>query len=102
MQYKYRVIGIVKQPFILRGAYFIKGSTIDFCITQNEFEFVKERCNLEKVIELANENNSVQNKAQNSVSTAQNGTADKSIKPTPETPSKRKYTRHKDIADKKE
>lgn len=46
--------------------------------------------------------NETANNADNSVSTAQNGKADKSIKPTPETPSKRKYTRHKDIADKKE
>lgn len=46
--------------------------------------------------------NETANNADNSVSTAQNGKADKSIKPTPETPSKRKYTRHSSIADKKE
>lgn len=104
MQYRYRVIGKVIQPFILRGAYFIKNSTMDFCITEKELEFVKERCNLEKVLDLSNEDNSVSKSTRGNgdktVSTAQSAEVDKSIKPTPKTPVKRQYTRHTANGDK--
>lgn len=52
MQYRYRVLGKIEHSFILRGAYFEVGSTIDFYITDSEIDFVKERCNLETIKDL--------------------------------------------------
>lgn len=63
MQYRYRVIGKVKQSFILRGAYFGINDTIDFYITENELEFVKERCELDIVEDLQKAENSISNVA---------------------------------------
>ncbi len=52
MQYRYRVEGKVEKSFILRGAYFAVGSTIEFCVTESELSFVKERCKLAKIVDL--------------------------------------------------
>lgn len=64
MQYRYRVVGKVKQSFILRGAYFGIHSTIDFYITENELEFVKERCSLDTIEDLQKAENSISNVAE--------------------------------------
>lgn len=64
MQYRYRVIGKVKQSFILRGAYFGINDTIDFYITENELEFVKERCSLDTIEDLQKAENSISNVAE--------------------------------------
>ena len=52
MQYRYRVEGKVEKVFILRGAYFPIGRTIEFYVTENELLFVKQNCTLSKVIDL--------------------------------------------------
>ena len=52
MNYKYRVKGVVEKPFILRGAYFRIGSSVDCHIIESELNFLKERCKLTQVIDL--------------------------------------------------
>ena len=49
MNYRYRVKGIAEKAFILRGAHFRVGGTIDTAILESELAFVKERCRLDKV-----------------------------------------------------
>lgn len=49
MNYRYKVKGIAEKAFILRGAHFRIGGTIDTVILESELAFVKERCKLEKV-----------------------------------------------------
>lgn len=104
MQYRYRVVGKVLQPFILRGAYFIKGSEIEFYITESEFDFVKERCELEKVedLQVAKTDNSVSksNKAQNKPSTAQSESVQANTQPKAEQPTKRQYNKRNSVSDK--
>ena len=63
MQYRYRVVGKVKQSFILRGAYFGINDTIDFYITESELEFVKERCELDTIEDSQKAENSISNVA---------------------------------------
>ena len=105
MQYRYRVVGKVVQPFILRGAYFIKGSEIDFCITESELNFVKERCELEEVKDLqkaTETTNSVpkSKEAQKQGSTTQKEVAQSNTQPKAELPSKRQYTKRNSVSDK--
>ena len=49
MNYRYRVKGVAEKAFIMRGAHFRVGGTIDTVILESELAFVKERCRLEKV-----------------------------------------------------
>lgn len=49
MNYRYRVKGVVEKAFIMRGAHFRVGGTIDTVILESELAFVKERCRLDKV-----------------------------------------------------
>lgn len=53
MNYRYKVKGIAEKAFILRGAYFRIGGTIDTVILDSELAFVKERCRLENVEDLS-------------------------------------------------
>lgn len=65
MEYRYRVVGKVSQPFILRGAHFLLGSKIEFYVTDSELDFVKERCELIRIDDLQKKpeaNNSVSSK----------------------------------------
>lgn len=105
MQYRYRVVGKVVQPFILRGAYFIKGSKIEFYITESELDFVKERCELENIEDLQKATETINsvsksNKAQNKLSTAQNDTVRANTQLEPQTSSKRQYTKRNSVSDK--
>lgn len=52
MNYRYKVKGVAEKAFILRGAHFRVGGTIDTVILESELAFVKERCKLEKVEDL--------------------------------------------------
>lgn len=52
MDYRYRVKGVAEKSFILRGAHFRIGGTIDTVILERELAFVKERCKLDKVEDL--------------------------------------------------
>ena len=52
MNYRYKVKGIAEKAFILRGAHFRIGGTIDTVILESELAFVKERCRLEKVVDM--------------------------------------------------
>lgn len=52
MNYRYRVKGCAEKAFILRGMHFRIGGTIDTVILESELAFVKERCKLEKVVDL--------------------------------------------------
>ena len=52
MKFKYRVKGKVNSPFILRGLHFAVDSDMDFCIYENEAEFVKERVSVSDLIDL--------------------------------------------------
>ena len=52
MNYRYKVKGRVENPFILRGLDFNIGGTIDTVILESELAFVKERCRLEKVVDM--------------------------------------------------
>ena len=106
MQYRYRVVGKATQPFILRGAYFAIGRKIEFYIAESELDFVKERCELEKIEDLqktTETNNSVsknQEKAQNKHSTAQGESVHANTQPKSEFQSKRQYTRRNSDSDK--
>lgn len=105
MQYRYRVVGKVIRPFILRGAYFIKGNEIEFYIAENELDFVKERCELEKVEDLQKATEAVNsvsksNKAQNKPSTAREDSVQANTQPKSELPSKRQYTKRNSVSDK--
>lgn len=53
MTKKYRVKGKVNSPFILSGLYFAIDSDMDFCINENEIEFVKERVSISELIDLS-------------------------------------------------
>lgn len=53
MNYRYSVKGIAEKAFILRGLHFRVGSKIDTAILESELAFVKERCKLTKVEDLA-------------------------------------------------
>lgn len=52
MNYRYKVKGIAEKAFILRGSHFRIGGTIDTVILESELAFVKERCRLEKVVDM--------------------------------------------------
>lgn len=52
MNYRYRVKGCAEKAFILRGMHFRIGGTIDTVILESELAFIKERCRLEKVVDL--------------------------------------------------
>ena len=106
MQYRYRVVGKVTQPFILRGAYFVIGSKIEFCITESELYFVKERCKLENVEDLqkaTETTNSVSksNNAQKQLFTVQSNTVQANTQPKSELPPKRQYTKRTSVSDNK-
>lgn len=91
MQYRYRVLGKVEQSFILRGAYFAIGNTIDFYITENELGFVKERCKLEMIEDLqkpTETENSI-----SSVAKPNSKSTQKMVQPTVEKPVKRQYNK---------
>ena len=51
MKFKYRFKGKVNSQFILRGFLFKVGSKIDFCISENELEFVKNHCEIIDIID---------------------------------------------------
>lgn len=51
MKFKYRVKGKVNSQFILRGFLFRVGSKIDFCVSENELEFVKQHCEIIEIID---------------------------------------------------
>lgn len=103
MQYRYRVVGKVVKPFILRGAYFVKGSEIKFYITESELDFVKERCELEEIEDLQKATEtanpvSKSNKAQNKPSTAQSESVQANTQQEPQKPSKRQYTKRSGVS----
>lgn len=51
MKFKYRFKGKVNSQFVLRGMLFKTGSNIDFCISENELEFVKKYCTVIDIID---------------------------------------------------
>ena len=51
MKFKYRFKGKVNSQFVLRGFLFRVGSNIDFCISENELEFVKQHCETIEIID---------------------------------------------------
>lgn len=53
MTKKYRVKGKVNSPFILSGMHFAIDSDMDFCINENEIEFIKERVSVSELIDLS-------------------------------------------------
>lgn len=53
MGFRYRIRGKVESPFILRGIHFTIGSDIDLIIYKHELCFVKERCQINELIDLA-------------------------------------------------
>ena len=53
MKYRYRLKGLVKNAFIIRGVHFCVGDSIDFCVYENELEFVKSRCEKCDLIDLS-------------------------------------------------
>ena len=67
MNFEYRVKGKVEQAFILRGHCSNVGTTIDLLLSENELEFVKERCSDFIVSKLNNNTNvSINSKLVNS------------------------------------
>ena len=52
MNYRYRVEGVAEKAFILRGMHFRIGREIETAILESELAFVKERCRLDKVVDL--------------------------------------------------
>ena len=51
MKFKYRFKGKVNSQFVLRGFLFKVGSNIDFCVSENELEFVKKHCEAIDIID---------------------------------------------------
>lgn len=51
MRFRYRFKGKVNSQFVLRGFLFKVGSKIDFCVSENELEFVKQHCEIIEVID---------------------------------------------------
>lgn len=52
MELQYRVFGKVNKAFILRGMHFGYGFNFDFCVTEEELQFVKERSDVKKIKDL--------------------------------------------------
>ena len=52
MKFKYRVKGKVNSQFVVRGLLFRVGSDIDFCVSKNELEFVKQNCKISEIIDI--------------------------------------------------
>lgn len=53
MDYRYRVIGVAKSAFILRGRHFRIGGGVEAHILESELAFVKEHCELTEIIDNA-------------------------------------------------
>ena len=51
MKFRYRFKGKVNSQFVLRGSLFKVGSSIDFCISESELEFVKQYCEIIEIID---------------------------------------------------
>lgn len=92
MNYRYRVKGVSENAFILRGAHFRIGSSIDTVILESELAFVKERCRLDKVEDIQEKNapsrpiptnstptKGVKNELSESTSGANKGTSKKQV-----------------------
>lgn len=103
MQYRYRVVGTVEHSFILRGAFFSIGSTINFYIAENELAFIKERCKLEVIEDISksvNADNSISSVAKENALTSENNAVEpqtvsvkENAQPTANKPVKRQYTK---------
>lgn len=52
MTFRYRIIGTVKMPFILRGLFYKIGVNINSLLTEKELDFVKDRCQISQIIDL--------------------------------------------------
>lgn len=52
MDFRYRIIGTVKMPFILRGLFYKIGVNINALLTEKELDFVKGRCQVSQIIDL--------------------------------------------------
>ena len=52
MDFRYRIIGTVKMPFILRGLFYKIGVNINALLTEKELDFVKDRCQVSQIIDL--------------------------------------------------
>lgn len=52
MKFKYRFKGKVNSQFVLRGMLFSVNSKIDFCVSDNELDFVKKHCDILEIIDL--------------------------------------------------
>lgn len=59
MELKYIVKGIVKNSFIIRGLHFPIGSDIELRVSENELNFIKERCEYNFNIKTINENDKI-------------------------------------------
>lgn len=56
MNLRYRIKGTVTRPFILRSLHCKIGFKIDLSVTEQELEFVKDRCEIEEIVDLAQPN----------------------------------------------
>ena len=52
MIYRYRVEGVAEKAFILRGMHFRVNGTINTDISDTELAFIKERCRLNKIVDI--------------------------------------------------
>ena len=52
MIFKYRVKGKVNNRFVLRGFLFEMNRSIDFCVSEQELDFVKQHCTIKDLIDL--------------------------------------------------
>lgn len=57
MNYRYRIKGVAEKAFILRGAHFRIGNAFDTVITENELDFVKERCKIDAIDDMQAQSN---------------------------------------------
>ena len=55
MIFKYRVIGRVRESFVLRGMLFKASDFFDFCVADSELDFVKSNCEVKQIISLEQE-----------------------------------------------
>lgn len=52
MLFRYRFKGKVNSQFVIRGFLFKVGSSIDFCVSEKELDFVKQHCADMEIIDL--------------------------------------------------
>ena len=52
MNFRYRVKGVAKNPFVLRGTFYPLNGKVQTSIFENELNYIKENCNIKELLDL--------------------------------------------------